>query len=324
MMKNKAFRYRNLLKDDLQRTTDLMLRAVENAPKTIGSEIRQLITSGGKRLRPALVLLSAKVYDAPMDGARYTAAAVELLHTATLIHDDLIDNSAIRRSNATINSKFTTGATVLAGDYTFAIAAKLGADSKNVEIVLRFSETLETICRGELNQMFDGVGSIPTEQDYFDRIYAKTASLFELCTESGAILAGLPQQHREQAKTIGRALGEAFQIVDDILDFMGDVKDLGKPTGADLNQGLITLPVLHYIRTHPDDNRFAQIIEQTAPPALIHAVVDDLSKSDAADWALDQARQRIQPANDVLQALPDSIYRDALLELAAFAVKRRH
>ena len=323
-MNTLTLHYRSLLKEELQTVQALMLETLHVFPQDVAEILSLIINSGGKRLRPALVLLSAALHGADIQQAVPVAAAVELLHTATLIHDDLIDNALVRRGAQTLNARWTPAATVLAGDVAFAWAAKFATRGQNIHVMRRFSETLATICQGELNQMFKGRGVVPTEADYYDRIFAKTASLFALTTEVGAILAGASSEVIRQAWHFGKLMGEAFQIVDDILDFMSDEATLGKPIASDLRQGLITLPVLYYCRAYPDDDCLKTILERRADDAVIRTVVDDLRQSDAADQAMAQADARIAEALAILANYPDTPHREAMEEIANFAIQRRY
>ncbi len=311
-----------------------MLEVQQHLPDPVAPALAAIINGGGKRLRPALVLLSAHMFDVDAKHAIPVAAAVEMLHTATLINADLIDNARIRRGKQTLNANWSAAATVLTGDVAFAWAAELAARSQNLKVVERFSETLAIICKGELNQMFDNRVQLPTEADYYDRIFSKTASLFALAAESGPLLAQRDETDVQRLRTFGILLGEAFQIVDDVLDFMGDEATLGKPVGSDLRQGIITLPVLHYFRRHPDDVRISTILARAGrvrghdgyarSEKSIQALIADLRQSDAAEWAMQEAETRVAEANTLLATYPDTPYRQAMQEITAFAVQRQY
>ena len=316
--------YQSLLKTELQEVKDLMLDAINQIPTDISSAISKLVNRGGKQLRPSLVLLACNVFNAPYRKALYAASAVEMLHTATLIHDDLIDNALIRRGSETLNANFSSAATVLSGDISFAIAAKFAALSDNVVLVNKFAATLETICKGELNQLLNGHNAIPTVQNYYNRIESKTASLFSLCTESGAILAGCSADEADCARQFGHNLGLAFQIADDVLDFMGSERYLGKPVGGDLKEGLITLPVLHFYEQNKDDSRIQAILNNHITPHDLQALVSDLRQSDSADWAMQQAHHLISQALVLLMNYPATPHRNAMEEIARFSVQRRY
>jgi geranylgeranyl pyrophosphate synthase len=321
-----------MLRDELPAVHATMLEIQKRLPDPIAPALAAIINGGGKRLRPALVLLSAHMFDVNTINAIPVAAAVEMLHTATLIHDDLIDSALVRRGEQTLNANWSAAATVLSGDVAFAWAAELATRSQNLKLVARFSETLAVICNGELNQMFADRDQLPTETDYYDRIFSKTASLFVLAAECGPLLAHRSEADVQRLRTFGKLLGEAFQIVDDVLDFMGDEATLGKPVGSDLHQGIITLPVLHYCHRHPDDARIRAVFararhmhnERARDESAIQSLIVDLRQSDAAEWAMDQAEKRSTEAQVLLDAYPDTPYRRAMQEIAAFAVQRQH
>lgn len=324
-MKADDLRYRTLLRDQLDAVQARMLGAQRRIPRAVAENLVHLVNGGGKRLRPALVLLSAHVCGATAARALPVAAAVEMLHTATLIHDDLIDEAETRRGVRTLNATWPPSATVLVGDVAFAWAARMATEGGSTQLTQHFAETLETICQGELNQMFRDQRGIPTEQDYYDRIYAKTASLFALSAEAGALLAkgSAVEGEARRFRRFGRLVGEAFQIVDDVLDLTGDPEILGKPVGSDLRQGLITLPVLGYHHQHPDDARIQAVLDAGADEVTVQALIDDIRRSDAGEWAMARARARVNEARALLAPYPDTPYRQALDEIAAFAVGRR-
>ncbi len=315
--------YRSLIKAELQQVDALLLGVPGNIPPVIVRALHALIRSGGKRLRPALVILAAHLCQADLDRALPAAAAIEMLHTATLVHDDLIDNALVRRGIETLNVRWTPVMTVLAGDLAFAWAAELVARVEHTYLSRRFAETLVTICEGELHQMLRGQGCIPTREEYEQRIFAKTASLFMLTTEIGAALSGCDQDRVAEMAQFGRALGMAFQIADDVLDIMGTEAQLGKPVGSDLRQGLVTLPVLYYLEAHPGDHCLSALLAEP-DDALISALIADLRRSTAPERAMQAAEAHIAAALAILAPYPPSPYRDALEEIAAFAVRRRY
>jgi len=330
-MKSEGLQYTTMLRDELSDVHTTMLEVQRHLPNPVASALAAIINGRGKRLRPALVLLSAHMFNVDTKNAIAVAAAVEMLHTATLIHDDLIDNALVRRGKQTLNANWSAAATVLTGDVAFAWAAELATRSQTLKLVERFSKTLAIICKGELNQMFDNRAQLPTEADYYDRIFAKTASLFALAAECGPLLAHRAETDVLNLATFGKLLGEAFQIVDDVLDFVGDEATLGKPVGGDLRQGIITLPVLHYFRRHPDDVRIDAILtnryahnERMGSESAFQSLLADLRRSDAAEWAMQQAETRSAAAQALLDVYPDTPYRRAMQEIAAFAVQRQY
>ncbi len=329
-MNPQTFQYPTFLKDELRAVESLLLethpdvKLHPNVPPHVMAAIRRLIQSGGKRLRPALAMLSAHLCGADIKPAISVAASIEMLHTATLIHDDLIDSARLRRNQPTLNTEWSAAATILTGDLAFAWASRLVSESHNPRMVSQFAATLETICGGELKQMFNGRGKLPTWAEYNEHIYAKTASLFALATQAGAILAHRSEEDFHALTQFGLHLGQAFQIADDVLDFMGSEEVLGKPVGGDLRQGLITLPVIRYHETHPDDARLQAVLHRTADEATLQSLLADLRRSDAAPWAMAQAETEIAQALESLSRFPDSPARQTMIAIARLAVSRRY
>jgi geranylgeranyl pyrophosphate synthase len=290
--------------------------------ETLAYALEHLLAAGGKRLRPALALLTARLFDAPMERSIALAAAVEMLHTATLVHDDLVDGSLLRRGMPTLNAHWTPAATVLTGDYLFARAAELAAQAESVPVMKIFAHTLTVIVNGELTQMFNGRGTA-SRDGYFQRIYGKTASLFAVAAEAPALLAEASSDAVAAMRIFGREAGMAFQIVDDVLDFTSDATHLGKPAGSDLRQGLITLPALCYLDQHPNDPNLARLLNGHAGDAkLVERVVHTVRASGAIEAALDEARTYVQRAQAALAAAPDNEYRETLHDLVEVFVER--
>lgn len=276
-----------------------------------------LIGSGGKRIRPALAILATKFHPTEPEKMYMLATAAELVHAATLIHDDLIDKSPTRRGNPTINSRWSGTATVLAGDFLLARAADIAAGLDNPRVMRIFARTLMTICEGEIRQDFARSHWPPNRDEYYKHIESKTASLFIAATEGGAILSGAPEDEIAALKAYGRHLGMAFQMVDDILDFTADEKELGKPVGSDLRQGTFTLPFFYYLeseaRNKPLDEMFTTQVEQ---------LIEDIRHSSAIAAAKAEAQRVAHAARDALAILPDNVYRRTLSDLAEYVVER--
>lgn len=293
--------------------------------------LSSLLDSGGKRLRPALALLAGRLYSADPDKLVSLAASVEMLHTATLVHDDLIDGALMRRGSTTVNARWSMGATVLTGDYLFARAAALAAETDNVRVMGIFANTLMTICSGELRQIFDRNDVPQFDSDeawraalerYDQRIHAKTASLFAAATESASVLGNAPEAEVGALREYGQLLGMGFQIVDDVLDFQGDQEILGKPVASDLREGIVTLPVLFFLREHPDDERVAAVIHDGGNEDLVQDVAAAIRGSGAVDRAMARAQEFIAGSQAALSTLPDSEPRDLLHALAEFTTSR--
>ncbi len=311
-----------LVRDDLTRVEAKMHSIADNAYGPLAEAFVALLGSGGKRLRPALALGAYGFYaDRASENAVAVAAAVETLHTATLVHDDLIDEALVRRGNTTLNAVWTKGATVLAGDYIFARAAGFAAETGDVRVVQLFAETLRTIVEGELRQLFSARQWDQPKQAYYPRIFAKTASLFASATRSGAILGGASAEQEQALHDYGHHFGMAFQIVDDVLDYAGKESTLGKPVGGDLRGGIVTLPFFYYLQAQPDP---AQVIARLEAGAeSIAEVVAAVRTSDAIPHAMREAREFADQAKADLSKLPASVYRDALAELAESTLARR-
>ncbi len=288
----------------------------------LSAAIEHLISSGGKRIRPTVVLLTGRMLQADQGRTIILAAAIEMLHTATLVHDDLIDGATLRRGIPTLNARWTPGATVLTGDYVFARAAHLAAQTQSVPVMDSFARTLMTIVNGELTQLF---GSTQTDMraDYYERIYAKTASLFELAAEGAAILSDAAPSTIDAMRTYGYNVGIAFQIVDDVLDFTGDQAAVGKPVANDLRHGLITLPTLCYHELNPQDSRIEEIISRgSLEEGQLEDLISAIRESDAVERALDEARQFISRGTQALSGVPATPEREALYDLATYVVQR--
>jgi len=221
-----------------------------------------IVNSGGKRVRPALTLLAGKLQgDANHDGLIPVATGVELLHTATLVHDDTIDSSSRRRGKPTAASIWGWGIATLAGDYLFSRAAELVSQANSVRADRLFAQTLMALCTGELEESFNSFDPNQTRESYFKRIGNKTASLFAMATESGGIVTNASEEAIGALRTYGYNLGLSFQIVDDIFDFTAGEEELGKPVASDLLQGHLTLPTIILQEQHPDDNPIKDIFE---------------------------------------------------------------
>lgn len=298
-------------------------QAGEDQHPDLRSALEHLLAAGGKRIRPTLGLLVGNMLGAPEDKLITLGASVELLHTATLVHDDLIDGALLRRGMPTLNARWSPAATVLTGDFLFARAAKLAAETDYLPLMKLFSETLATIVNGELTQMFSARGVIERD-NYYNRIYAKTASLFEMSSLAATMVATEDQDVRDSMKAFGYEVGMAFQIVDDILDFTGDQSTVGKPIGSDLLNGLVTLPAIYYAEEHPDNEDVLSLPDGGwKDTERVQRLVDGIRKNGAVEKAMNEARQAVSRALSTLEDAPASPEREALEELAKFIVDRK-
>jgi geranylgeranyl pyrophosphate synthase len=314
----------DLGRDDLRRVEDKMRAIGASAYTPLAEAFLALLGSGGKRLRPALALAAYRFFAEPAsDRAVAVAAAIETLHNATLVHDDLIDNALVRRGITTLNAVWNKGATVLAGDYLFARAAGFAAETENVRVIQLFADTLRIIVEGELRQLFSSRQWRQSQDAYYPRIFAKTASLFAAATRSGAILGGASPEQEQALYDYGHHLGMAFQIVDDILDYSGDESTLGKPVGGDLRQGIVTLPFFYYLQSHADPEHVIAKLGEGENGNGMAEVISAVRASDAISLALQEARAFADQAKADLNCLPVGPFQVALQELADFAIERR-
>jgi len=281
------------------------------------------LKGGGKRIRPALTLLAGKFYNYDLDYLLPMATAVELMHTATLVHDDDIDKSLVRWGRPTINKLCGGDKAVLLGDYLFAKAGEFTATTGNLRVIKLFAQTLQIITSGELSQSFDAFNLEQTRQHYVQRISSKTASLFSLATESGAILSQAPEKSVEALKQYGHNLGIAFQIVDDILDFVGTEKKLGKPIGSDLAQGTLTLPAMFLLEHYPENNPVKELFENRNKQENIKLAIELVRNSPIVQECYAVASEYCSKACQSLELLPDNASRQALIRLVNFVVNRK-
>jgi geranylgeranyl pyrophosphate synthase len=292
----------------------LGLRRPEHEPLEL--VLQNVLNDGGKRIRPALTLLTGRLHEYKLDLLMPMATGVELLHTATLIHDDVVDKAGVRRRRPTTFVQWGPGPAVLAGDYLFAAAADQVAMTENHRVIRLFARTLMIIAQGELGQVFAAHSPPKADRDaYFERIGAKTATLFATATESGGILSEAPEGVVQALGDYGYNLGMAFQIVDDILDFIGDEEELGKPVGSDLLQGTLTLPAFWLMDSPPEDNAIKRYFRDRDPYDLataIEAVRNSPGLEEAQAVAVsygDRARRTLAdlPGGPALSALKDLI-----------------
>ena len=281
------------------------------------------LKGGGKRIRPALVLLSGKFYDYDLGYLLPMATAVEILHTATLVHDDAIDNSAVRRGRPTINKVWGEDKAILLGDYLLGKSQELVADTQNLRVIRLFAQTFMTISSGELNQAFSAFNLEQTREQYLQRISSKTACLLSLATESGAILSQAPEKSVAALKGYGHNLGIAFQIVDDILDFIGTEEEMGKPVGSDLAQGTLTLPAIILLERYPEDNPVRRLFQNEDRQGNIELAMELVRNSSITEECYAVASDYCAQACRNLSLLPDNASRRSLIELADYVVKRR-
>ena len=312
------------IKEDLIRVEE-RLRELSNVKTPYLSELLDYVCQAGKRVRPAVTLLASGFHPGEQRLATVMAAGVELLHIATLIHDDTVDNSPLRRGKSTVSDVWGRNVAVLLGDYVFATSATFVCETDQVRVVRRFSETIMDLSSGELLEYFSSNNWQQTRDEYNDRIYRKTASLFLTAAECGAILSDAPEPTVELLKAYGYNLGMAFQIVDDILDVEGNSEEIGKPVGHDLIQGVLTLPAIMLIERYPTDNPVEQLFrrEEFGADDHLRKALEMIQDSEIIQDCYSVARDYSLKADKALESLPDIPVRRSLMELSSYVMERK-
>jgi geranylgeranyl pyrophosphate synthase len=311
------------VQEDLTRVKDNLRSIVSVDFPWLSEQLNLVVRGGGKGIRPALTLLAGGFYHYDLQYLLPMAVSVELMHTATLVHDDAIDKSTVRRGQPTIYKIWGEEPAVLLGDYLFAKAGEFVSDTQSPRVIKLFSQTLATISSGELNQLMDAFQLEQSREQYLQRISGKTASLFSLATESGAILSQAAEPAIEALKAYGHNLGIAFQIVDDILDFTGKEEYLGKPIGADLAQGTLTLPAMLLLERHPRDNPVKRLFEGGDRQENIEKAIEQIRDSSIVDGCYAVAGEYCARACQDLADLPENARRQALTDLTEYVLSRK-
>ncbi|WP_084395861.1 polyprenyl synthetase family protein [Henriciella aquimarina] len=319
-------RLQALLEDDLEKVEGLLGARAKSPVDIIPDLSGYIVSAGGKRLRPMLTLAAAHAVGGTTHGTHALAAAVEFIHTATLLHDDVVDESDLRRGKPAAKSVWGNSASILVGDFLFARAFTLMVETGNLEILNILSNASSVIAEGEVRQLAaQGRLDLPTE-DYLAIIEAKTAALFEAAARAG-VLSGGSEEHADALAAYGKNLGLAFQIVDDVLDYGGTTSVIGKVVGDDFREGKITLPVIIARRRgRAEDHAFwerALDIETQEESDLARAI-HLIRTTGAAEATIAEAEAYTGLAKKALRGLPESPWRDVLSDLADFCVKRAH
>jgi len=316
---------RTLIAGDMEAVDALIRRRLGSDVALVRQVADYIITTGGKRLRPPLLLLAAGACGYRGAHHHELAAVVEFIHTATLLHDDVVDESELRRGRATANAAFGNAAAVLVGDFLYSRAFQMMVSVKSMRVMTVLADATNTIAEGEVMQLLNVHNADVGEAAYLEVVRRKTAKLFEASARLGAILRGAPREIEENLATYGMHLGTAFQLVDDVLDYSGDFHETGKNLGDDLNEGKPTLPLIHVIQrgTPAQAETVRRAIEHGGRDAFA-AVIEAIHAAGALDVARDQARREAAAACDALGAVADSTYKQSLLHLAAFAVERNY
>ena len=314
----------DLLRDDLVALEDEFGRDTVSSVRAITEIGEYLRAGGGKRIRPALLLLSSKLFNYQGRGAVRLGAVVEIIHTATLVHDDIIDEAKTRRGRPAANTQWGNSKCVLAGDWLYMQAFKMAVQERNFRILDTLIELTQMMVEGELLQI-EKLGKLITLEEYFDLIFRKTACLFSVCMRLGAILGGATPEQEGALGKYGHDLGMAFQIVDDVLDLTASPDVLGKPVASDLREGKVTMAVIHALErcTSEERNKIQTILQERAFNGVTHAhILEVLESYGSVEAAITRAAQYAESARRAICTFPDSEIKRALLWAPEFVVAR--
>jgi len=310
--------------DEFERVNQLIIDQLQSNVELVENIGHYIVDAGGKRLRPLLALLAAKALDEADDQAVTFAAVVEFIHTATLLHDDVVDISTLRRGRPTANAHFGNASSVLVGDFIYTRAFQLMVQLANMELLNHMADTTNVIAEGEVLQLVRAGKPSVTEAQYLEVIERKTAALFAAACKGPAILKGHPVEVQEAMENYGRHLGIAFQMIDDVLDYTGDPETTGKQVGDDLNEGKPTLPLIYTMSAGSDDD--STVIKSALSnksSEQLDEVIAAVKRSGGIDYTQDQAQMHRQYALSSLNHLPDSSATSALAALADLAIDRQ-
>lgn len=314
---------RALISDDLKAADQLILERLQSDVILINQVGHYIINSGGKRLRPMIVLLAARALG--YQGTRHIdlAAIIEFIHTATLLHDDVVDGSDMRRSNETANAVWGNAASVLVGDFLYSRSFEMMVDIQNMQVMDILSHATNRIAEGEVLQLLNCNDPDTDEQNYREVILRKTATLFEAGARLAAVINNSPAAEEEALAAYGLHLGMAFQMIDDALDYGSSDADIGKNLGDDLAEGKPTLPLIRAIATCTGEQRkiLKEVIKEGGLDK-VDEVIAIIESTDAITYTAERARQEAELAKTALDALPATAFRNALVALADFSVQR--
>ncbi len=314
----------SLIADDMAQVDEVIARRLDSGVPLVGQVSRYIITAGGKRLRPALLLLVCGALGYTGEQRFNLAAVVEFIHTATLLHDDVVDESTLRRGRATANESFGNPASVLVGDFLYSRAFQMMLDAGQFRIMEILADATNVIAEGEVLQLMNMHNASLDEGAYLRVIRSKTAKLFEASARLGAVLAGAPPEIEEACASYGQALGTAFQVIDDVLDYDGDISEMGKNLGDDLREGKATLPLIAAMqRGTPQQRAVVQHAIESGGASELEAVVSIVRETGALEVTRDAAAAEARRAIAAARHFPVNAYSQGLLDLAAQLLERR-
>ncbi len=309
----------------MRQVDQVIAKRLDSGVPLVGSVSHYIITAGGKRLRPALLLLCCGALGFKGDQRFNMAAVVEFIHTATLLHDDVVDESMLRRGNATANARFGNPASVLVGDFLYSRAFQMMVDAQSMRIMQVLADATNVIAEGEVMQLMNMHNAGLDEAGYLQVIRSKTAKLFEASARVGAILSGADTLQEEACAEYGQALGTAFQVIDDVLDYAGDASVMGKNLGDDLREGKATLPLIAAMQRGTEQERTAiQMAIENGDVDKLDEVVRIVKSTGALDVARAAARDEAQRAIAAANRLPAGLHSTCLVQLASQLLERNH
>lgn len=315
--------FHDIVKDDFEAVNTTIIEQLHSKVALVENIGHYIVEAGGKRLRPLLVLLAARSLGYQGKEHIKLAAIIEFIHTATLLHDDVVDLSTLRRNRPTANAKWGNAPSVLVGDFLYSRAFQMMVAIGNMQVMDILSEATNVIAEGEVLQLVNAGDPDTTEQRYLDVIHFKTAKLFEAATLLGAIIATTDEKHHHALCRYGYHLGMAFQLVDDLLDYSGETTSLGKNVGDDLAEGKPTLPLIHTLQTgSPTDRQLVREAILQKNNTVLDSIIEAVRRSGALDYTRQKAETERNHAIDAIAGLPGSRFKDRLTDLACFAVNR--
>ena len=314
----------SIIAQDMREVDQVIARRLDSSVPLIGQVSRYIIAAGGKRLRPSLLLLTCGALGYSGEQRFNLAAVVEFIHTATLLHDDVVDDSALRRGNATANETFGNPASVLVGDFLYSRAFQMMVDAQNMRVMEVLADATNIIAEGEVMQLMNMHNAALNEAGYLQVIRSKTAKLFEASARVGAILAGASPEMEEACAVYGQALGTAFQVIDDVLDYTGDAEVMGKNLGDDLREGKATLPLIAAMqRGTPEESALIKEAIETGGVAMLDQVVRIVKTTGSLEVARLAATQEAQRASAAAGLLPAGPHKACLIELCNQLLERQ-
>lgn len=324
-MKNDPSRFLAPVSDDLNAVNAVIRKQMHSDIVLIGQIADYIINAGGKRIRPILLLLMAKAFGYQGTQHHALAATIEFIHTATLLHDDVVDEADLRRGRASANTLFGNAASVLVGDFLYTRAFQMMVSVNSMAVQRILADATNLIAEGEVMQLMNARNADLDEAGYYRVIYAKTAKLFEAACQLGALIAKASEKEIAAAAAYGRNLGNAFQLIDDWLDYAGDRQATGKNLGNDLKEGKMTLPLIWLMQhgTKVQKQMIRQSIE-AGDEQCFEAVFDAVNKSQALDYTYQMAQQAAQSAIEAIRFFANSQYHQSLVELSLFSVERKY